>query len=402
MHIGLCSPHWPPAEGANGIVSYVACVRDYFVAQGHLVSVISQRTMYSSDGTRTALSLPESGLGRMARRIGGRFDRAPGALTQIGRAVAREIALAHRTRPFDILEMEDSFGWSALVSRAIDAPVVTRLHGPHCLKPVGVRSPVQQREDRSRCAAEARGVRAARLLTAPTRAILEGTCAKSGRDLGKPSAVIANPIALVPGAAQWRLADCERDHILMVGRFDFWKGADTLLLAFERLLRARPAARLTIVGPDLGIEVRPGITLDFDAFTREYLSPAARERITFRGLLRPEEIAPLRLKAHVTVVSSRCENFPYVLLEGMAAGSPLVSTDWPGSEEVIFHGKTGLLTPVGEAEAMARTLEGLLADPEAAARLGAAGRRQCARAFSVEVVGNQLLACYQATLKEAA
>lgn len=405
MHIGLCSPHWPPAEGANGIVSYVAAVHDHFVAQGHLVSLISQRTMYSSDGSETSLSLPERRpdlLSRVTKGIGRRLRPSPGALPEVGQKVAQEIALAHRLKPFDILEMEESFGWSTIVSRALVIPVVTRLHGPHCLKPLGIRSRAQRREDRTRCEAEARAIRSAALLTAPTKAILDDTCAKSGRDLARPAAVIANPIAIRPSSPRWRLSECERDHILMIGRFDYWKGADTLLLAFERLLRTRPAARLTLVGPDLGIEVRPGQTMKFDAFVREHLSPETRERIDFKGLLRPDEIVPLRLKANLIVVASRWESFSYVLLEGMVVGCPLITTDWPGSEDVILHGETGIRTPVGDPDAMAGNIESLLRNPDRAAALGAAGNRRCSRTFSVEVVGNRLLDCYHSALNLAA
>ncbi|WP_126172156.1 glycosyltransferase family 4 protein [Altericroceibacterium xinjiangense] len=400
MHIGLCSPHWPPGEGANGIVSYVAAVREHFVAQGHLVSVISRNRSHSSDGT--TLELGTGLLASSAYRIDRRLNRSPGTLPHIARAVGREIAELHRLRPLDIVEMEESFGWSAVVGRRIAVPVVTRLHGPHFLKPASHRTALQEREDRSRCEAEAHAVRSAPFLTAPTRAVMESTCDRCGRSRDQPSAVIPNPIKVDSHAPQWSLADCERDHILMVGRFDFVKGADTLLAAFGLLLDVRPSARLTIVGPDFGIETTPGKRLNFDAYVRANLSPQARERITFTGLLRPEEIRPLRLKANVTVASSRTETFGYVLVEAMAAGSPLISTDWPGSEELIVHRKTGLLTPVADPDAMARNLEWLLANPEAAAQMGAAGKRRCSDTFSVDLVGNRLLDCYEATIRAVA
>jgi len=405
VHIGLCSPHWPPGNGANGIVSYVAAVRDHFIAQGHDVTVISQRAVYSGDGSATLLSLPEErpGLfGSVLNRMSRRLDRSPGALSDIGRTVAREIQLAHRLKPFDILEMEDSFGWSAIVGRTINVPVVTRLHGPHFLKPVKARDARQKRADRSRCAAEASAVRSARLITAPTKAIMDRTCENSRRDPNKPAAVIPNPIVIPENAPRWELSGCERDHILMVGRFDYWKGADTLLIAFERLLQTRPQARLTIVGPDLGIEVIPEHRIGYDAYARASLSPATRERISFLGMLKPEEIAPLRLKANVTVVSSRLENLPYVLLEGMAIGCPLLCTDWPGSEEIIDDGRTGVLTPVGQPGEMAANLGSMLANPELAAALGAAAHSHCAQTFSVDVVGKQLIDFYDTMLKAAA
>jgi len=402
VHIGLCSPHWPPSEGANGIVSYVAAVREHFSAKGHLVSVISQGRLFSSDGDVVAIPpMAQSWRGKLKERVGRRIGPR-GALGEVGNRIAQEVAGANRIRPFDVLEMEESFGWSEIVRRRTGLPVVTRLHGPWFLKPVRERTAEQERADRSRCLAEATAVRSAPLITAPTRAIMEATCTRCGRDPNKSSAVIANPIKITADRPQWRLDACERDHILMIGRFDEVKGADTLLMAFQRLLELRPSARLTLVGPDRGIEIRPGHAIGFEAYARASLSPETREHITFKGLLSPEEVAKLRTKAHVTVVSSRWENFPYVLLEGFAAGSPMISTDWPGSDEILVHGETGLLTPVGQPNTMAEHLDWLLSQPDAAARIGAAGKKRCSEVFSVEVVGDQILQQYEAVLQSRA
>ncbi|HUD31039.1 MAG TPA: glycosyltransferase family 4 protein [Novosphingobium sp.] len=397
MHIGLCSPHWPPALGANGIVSYVAEVRRHFLARGHDVSIVSQGNLIAADGTTTALA-PRGGAARVLARAGDsiawRLDRSSGALAPLGRALAREVAAAHRIRRFDVFEMEESFGWSEMVGRAIDCPVITRLHGPHVVKPVRNLTDEQLQSDAARCRAEAHAVRLSPLVTSPTRAILDETREKYGRHPARCSLVIANPIGIAADAPRWSLDACERDHVLAIGRFDFWKGADTLLLAFDRLLETRPSARLTMVGPDEGLETAPGVRVGFEAFVEANLSRRARERITFTGKLTAAEIAPLRLRAMVQVCASRWESFPYVLLEGMAAGCPLISTAWPASGEVIVDGETGLLTPVADPGALAATLERMLGDPERAAAMGAAARRRCEAVFATEVVGDRLLECY--------
>lgn len=403
MHIGLCSPHWPPSLGANGIVSYVAAVRDHFIARGHEVSVISQERLYASDGS--AVPLAARGAGRIMASIGEKFARlredAQGALPEVGRNVARQIAAAHQIRPFDIVEMEESFGWSERAGRAIAAPVVTRLHGPQALKPPRHLTDDELRDDRDRCAAEARAVRSAPVVTAPTQAIMAGACRSYGRDPAQTSAVIANPIRLRANTPRWSLEGADPDHVLMVGRFDFWKGADTMLLGFEHLLRLRPHARLTMVGPNEGLETRPGERLSFEQFAEARLSPEVRARITYRGLLKPAEILPLRMSAMATVISSRWENFPYILLEAMAAGSPLVSTDWPGADEIVLDGRSGLLSPVADPAPLALALDRLLGDPQRAAAMGQAARDRCAAEFSLEVVGDKLLDCYARTIAPA-
>lgn len=406
MHIGLCSPHWPPSKGANGIVSYVAEVRGHFLSRGHDVSIVAQGQLIDSNDKVTSLAQKGGAaraFGRLGQRIAWRFDRSSGALAPLGRTLAREVATAHRIRPFDVFEMEESFGWSAMVGSAIDAPVITRLHGPHAVKPTRILTEAEEQRDHARCLAEARAIRSAPMVTSPTWAILQESCAKSGRVIGDGQAagrslVIANPIRIETSTPRWSAATCELDHILAIGRFDFWKGGDTMLLAFERLLARRPNARLTMVGPDEGLETAPGVRIGFEAFAQAHLSPRARERVTFTGRLTASQITPLRLKATVTVCASRWESFPYALIEGMAAGCPLVSTAWPAAGEVIVDGQSGLLTPVADAEALAATLERILSDPDRAAMMGAAARQRCAGMFATEVVGDQLLECYETAM----
>ncbi len=401
VHIGLCSPHWPPSRGANGIVSYVAALRDHFIARGQEVSVISQERLYLSDGS--AVSLSPRGTAKVMALAGDRLARlrgdASGGLPEVGRNVARQIAAAHRIRAFDLVEMEESFGWSELAASAIPAPVVTRLHGPQVLKPARHLTDAELCRERERCQAEARAIRSAAMVTAPTQAIMTAACQSYGRDPARASAVIANPIPRGHDGACWSVDAAEPGHILMVGRFDFWKGGDTMLLAFERLLDLRPDVQLTMVGPDEGLETAPGERQGFEAFAASRLSPRTRARISFRGLLKPAEILPLRMKAMATVVSSRWENFPYILLEAMACGCPLVSTDWPGADEIVIDGRSGLLTPVAEPERLALALDRLLEHPQQAAAMGAAASQRCAAEFSLDVVGDKLLACYETVIR---
>ncbi|MFT3967649.1 MAG: glycosyltransferase family 4 protein [Sphingobium sp.] len=403
MHICFCSPDWPPSRAANGIVTYTAAVRDYLVANGHDVSVVSRGHLFRAAGEIVPLERAAQGNGAGPMRAlrgwaSRRIDRHRGDLPGVGRRIAAQIETARRIAGIDLVEMEESFGWSRTVQDRAGIPVVTRLHGPYFLNPSGPRTRREERGDAQRCRSEGRAVRSARSLTAPTRAILDAACREYGRPPGARGAVIANPIAIRPEKERWTLAASEPGHILMVGRFDYRKGADTMLAAFERLAARHPAARLTLAGPDIGLEDRPGNRLRFAEYAREHLSPGARDRVTFLGRIGPEEIAALRRRAFVTVLASRYEIFSYALLEGFAAGCPMVSTDWPGSAEIVMDGRTGLLTPVGKPVPLADRLDWLLSRPEEAAWLAANGLQRCRETFSVEVVGKQMIDFYGATV----
>lgn len=398
MHIALYSPNWPPAGAANGIVSYVSTVRDHLVGKGHKVTILSDGRLYPSGRADAQLLAPMErlgSLGRLRRRVLRRLDNYHGGLPGLGWQLAAQISAAHHIDPIDIVEMEESFGWSDTVQRLTGIPVVTRLHGPYFLKPAKPRTIREGLNDRQRVSAEGRAVRSSHTLTAPIRTIMNVTCERYGRARREHDAVIPNPIRLAPETARWNLRDCDRNRILMVGRFDYWKGADTMMLAFEQVLRSYPDAQLTLVGPLLGIEMAPGRIAGFEEYARANLSPETARRIEIAGILTPAEIARLRQKAFVTVVASRGgETFSYALVEGLAAGSPMISTDWPGSDEIIRHGESGFLTPVGDANALAERLGWMFDHPEIASQVGENGMRHCASAFSIEMVGSRLIECY--------
>jgi glycosyltransferase involved in cell wall biosynthesis len=71
-----------------------------------------------------------------------------------------------------------------------------------------------------------------------------------------------------------------------------------------------------------------------------------------------------------------------VALEALASGRPVVATDNPGMDDYVDHGRTGLLVPPGDPEAMATAIGELLADPERAAEMGRAGRKDVEARFT--------------------
>jgi glycosyltransferase involved in cell wall biosynthesis len=94
------------------------------------------------------------------------------------------------------------------------------------------------------------------------------------------------------------------------------------------------------------------------------------------------------------------EGLPKALLEGAAAGRPLVATDVPGCREIVRHGETGLLVPPRDAPALANALERLLADAALRRDLGAAGRCLVEAEFTATRVAEATMAVYEAALAE--
>jgi len=110
-----------------------------------------------------------------------------------------------------------------------------------------------------------------------------------------------------------------------------------------------------------------------------------------------DQLVSLYQNAAVLALSSVEEGLGIVLLEAMACATPVVSTRCGGPDTVVSD-RTGFLTPVGDAEAMADRLLWMLQNPEMRRQMGQAGRQMVETRFSTGVVGQKYLDVYDRLL----
>lgn len=169
------------------------------------------------------------------------------------------------------------------------------------------------------------------------------------------------------------LLDPALQVVISVGRLSPEKGLNTLLHAFALLHADQPAARLVMAGEGPERAALQGLVAELG------LSSV----VSLPG----RTSAPLAWMRHsaVFVLASDYEGFGNVLVEAMACGTPVVSTDCPvGPREILKNGRLGRLVPVGDAAALATAITQALTQgrPPAAAREAALGYTQsaaCAR-----------------------
>ncbi|MCF8496630.1 MAG: glycosyltransferase, partial [Alphaproteobacteria bacterium] len=89
------------------------------------------------------------------------------------------------------------------------------------------------------------------------------------------------------------------------------------------------------------------------------------------------------------------EGVPKSLLEALATGRAIVTTDHPGCREAVTHGENGLLVPVKNPETTADALQSLLNDPPRRQAMGKNGRRRAENEFTVEKVVEDTLRIYE-------
>jgi len=98
----------------------------------------------------------------------------------------------------------------------------------------------------------------------------------------------------------------------------------------------------------------------------------------------PNEIHELLAGVDLLAISSEQESFGLTIIEALAMETPVVSTRCGGPEEVIENGRTGILVPLHDPEAMAKAIMQLLQDTQLARNIGQAGREDVISRFSVE------------------
>ncbi|HEX3428396.1 MAG TPA: glycosyltransferase family 4 protein [Candidatus Limnocylindrales bacterium] len=164
-------------------------------------------------------------------------------------------------------------------------------------------------------------------------------------------------------------------NILFVGRFEPRKGLLELLKAYRILRKAGFECRLLVVGTGpLGKEAR------------RYIATRRLRGVEFLGRVSDEEKAQLYRTADVYVSpATGGESFGIVLLEAMAAGTPIVASDIHGYKGVVRRGREALLVPPNEPKPLAAAIGRLLRDDELRAEMGRAGRER-AQEFSWERV----------------
>ncbi len=165
--------------------------------------------------------------------------------------------------------------------------------------------------------------------------------------------------------------------ILSVGRAVEKKGFDDLLTALAALPPARDWRFVHVGGGPL-----------LPALKRQAAQAGITARIEWRGALPQDAVLGLYREADLFVLPSRVagngdrDGLPNVLMEAHSQGLACVSTRVSGIPELIADGETGVLVPPGDAPALARAIENLLADPATRARLGQAGQARVAAHFS--------------------
>jgi glycosyltransferase involved in cell wall biosynthesis len=184
-------------------------------------------------------------------------------------------------------------------------------------------------------------------------------------------------------------------RIGIIGRLCEWKGQHIFLQAAAALAPEFPRARFEIIGAPLFGEEAYETEL-----RRQCTSLGLDEVVDFLGFRRDigHLIQQLNVVVHASITG---EPLGQVILQGMAAGKPVVATNGGGVPEIMVHGKTGYLVPMGEVAPMADAIRDILQSSDLGKGLGRNGRQHVFEWFTIGRSVNAIETIYRRLVGES-
>lgn len=180
----------------------------------------------------------------------------------------------------------------------------------------------------------------------------------------------------------------------LVARYDTWKGHAVFLEAATRIAAQRPEVRFAMVGGGLNDAQLPHVRRYRDAVLGRRRHLGLEQTVAV--LDHRDDVPAVLAGLDVLVCPSEDEPFGMIVLEALAAGTPVVASDSGGPAEILEHGRSGLLFRTGSAEALADAVLRILDEPALGERLAAEGRRRLQSAFTSARYARDVEAIYAA------
>jgi glycosyltransferase involved in cell wall biosynthesis len=201
---------------------------------------------------------------------------------------------------------------------------------------------------------------------------------------GVASRIVANivdPARFAPKARDGAVSgSC---HVVVARNLEALYDVASALRAIALVRQTVPGAQLSVAGSGPELDTLRALARELDI----------EDAVTFTGRLDREEMAALYRHADLMLNPSRVDNLPNSVLEALACGLPVVTTNVGGVPYVVAHEKTAILVDPGNYEAMARAIVRLRSEPQLAQSLVEAGLAEVQR-YSWPRVREALLALY--------
>lgn len=198
-------------------------------------------------------------------------------------------------------------------------------------------------------------------------------------------------IRVIPNAANFmaqKYSDCSEKRVIAVGRLDYQKSFDRLVLVWEKVHEKMPDWRLDIFGQGEWKEMLQGMIDE----------RGLQDCMRLNGPTK--DIGKEYAESSMLVMSSHYEGFPMVMIEAMACGLPAVCFDFKcGPRDIIVEGENGVIVPDGDIDGLASAIIKLMKDEKLRKRMGENSKR-VVETYSEEKVMRKWVSLYEETIAD--
>ena len=286
--------------------------------------------------------------------------------------VYRMIADWSRRGEVEVVEVSD-YGAPAAGWPRLPVPVIARLSGSASFFAVEMRRALPRRFH-----LEKASLRRVDFWCSESRYLADRTRTLFRLRTG-PAAIIYNPVE-IPLASSREPRFAQR--VVFAGTLTAKKGVLSLAKSWPLVLKSIPGAELHLWGKDTRNDDGQSVLTQLQAA----FNGVAGTSVRFHGHVPLQELLTVFQTARVAVLPSYSEGFALTPMHAMAAGCPTIYTRRASGPELIEDGQDGLLVDPDRPADIAEAVVRLLRDDELAHRLGAAGRRRIAEAFSLSTL----------------
>jgi L-malate glycosyltransferase len=187
--------------------------------------------------------------------------------------------------------------------------------------------------------------------------------------------------------------------LAVVAQLTPWKGQDDAIRILAALREIRPETRLLLAGS--AKFAAPGASFDNPAFERELHALAAELGVAgeVRFLGERQDVPDVMAAADILLVPSWREAFGRVVVEGMAAGAPVLATSEGGPAELVRDGEDGRVLPPRSPRVWAEAIMRLLDEPGRLAAMGKNGKRRAATQLHPDRLAAEVVEVYEEALR---
>ena len=176
--------------------------------------------------------------------------------------------------------------------------------------------------------------------------------------------IIRNPLFTGPFENIEPVQKSDRIDVLFTGRLEYRKGAEVILRSIKNILAIKADLHVTFAG-----ETELGEATEYRMAIERVLDSDERKRVWFLGPISSSQLPLLYKRSDIFIFPSLFENYPYSLIEAMAACLPIVASDTGGIKELINHNKNGLLFTPGNSDELVSQIKFLIDNPSTALKL---------------------------------